>query len=74
MIIIFETMLVPGHFPAAFNHPTHGIEAGGQLVLQATSSAKSLKTMNTEVQKGMAQLGTPLTPNGPLRGEVDDHF
>ena len=30
--------------------------------------------MNTEIQRGLVQSATPLTPNGPLQSEVDDHF
>ena len=63
-MIIFEAMLVPGSFPTEFNHPKHEteaqrthpkdeLEAGGQLVLQAASPAKSPKTMNTEIQRGL---------------------
>ena len=63
-----------GAFLAERDHPNQELEAGGQLVLQATSSAKSPKTMNTEIQRGLVQSGAPLTPNGPLQGEVDDHF
>ena len=63
-----------GVFRAARSHPKHELKAGGQLVLQAASSAKSPKTMNTEIQRGLGQSSTPLTPNGPLQGEVDDHF
>ena len=74
MIILGGPCLCPGIFPAEFNHPKHELEAGWQLVLQATSSAKGPKTMNTEIQRGVVQSGTPLTPNGPLQGEVDDHF
>ena len=70
-MIIFAAMPVPGHFRAECYHPKHQL---GQLVLQEASSAKSPKTMNTEIQRGLVQSGTPLTPNGPLQGEVDDHF
>ena len=72
-MIIFEAMLVPGRFLSGVQS-SKAREAGGQLVLQAASSAKNPKTMNTEIQRGLAQSATPLTPNGPLQSEVDDHF
>ena len=56
------------------HHPKHELEAGGQPVLQATSSAKTPKTMNTEIRRGLRQSARPLRPDGPLHGEVDDHF
>ena len=61
-------------FPAERGHPERELEAGGQLVLQAMSSMKSTKTMNTEIQRGLVQSVTPLIPNGPLQTEVDHHF
>ena len=30
--------------------------------------------MNTQIQRGLVQSGTPLTPSGHLQGEVAGHF
>ena len=73
LTIILEAMLVPYHFLNAAQSPKDELEAGGQLVLQAASSAKSPKTMNKEIQRGLVQSAAPLTPNGPLLDELDDH-
>ena len=61
-------------FRAERGRPKHELEAGGQRVLQATSSAKSPKTMNTEIQRGLVHSATLLTPNSPLQGKVGGHF
>ena len=50
------------------------LKQGGQLVLQATRSPKSPKTLNTEIQRGLVQSATPHVPHGPLQNEVDHHF
>ena len=73
-MIMFEAMLVPGRLLSGMHHPKHELEAGGQLVLQAASSAKSAKTINTEILRRSVQSATPLPPKGPLQGEADDHF
>ena len=70
LMIIFAAMRVPGHFRAECSHPAHQL---AQPVLQAANSAKSPETMNTEIQRGVGQRETPLTPNPPFQGGVD-HF
>ena len=63
-----------GVVPAGCNQPGHELQAGGQLVLQPAGSAKSAKTMNTEIQRGLVQSAASLAPNCPLQDKIDDHF
>ena len=68
------------HVPARAFSEQHAVtrstilEQGGQQVLQATSSAKTPSTKNTETQKSSVHSATPPAPNNPLQGKAGDHF
>ena len=55
-------------------HPRHTCEARVHLVLPDTCSGKRPNAMNTQIQRGSVQSGTPLPPSGHLQREAAAHF